>query len=323
VNRSIQPEKLIEPLRVPSGKPVNLRRDHDPAYTDDLIDKKDAAGLMDQGVARLSEAQEMLYAQNIHALLVVIQGMDACGKDGTIKHVMSGVNPQGCQVFSFKVPSAEEYDHDYLWRFHRALPERGRIGIFNRSYYEDVLVVRVHPEILARAQLPPEEKKAGIWKRRFRQINEFERNLVENGTRVVKLFLNVSKEEQRKRFLKRIDRPEKNWKFSAADVAERAYWDDYQRAYEDMLRHTSTERAPWYVIPADKKWFAHVAVATVLNEAMRQIAPAFPSLSPEHLAELAEARQLLEAETPAPEAAAPPKGPGTRRQPAPLTDAAG
>jgi PPK2 family polyphosphate:nucleotide phosphotransferase len=226
-----------------------------------------------------------------------LQAMDAAGKDGVIKHVMSGVNPQGTQVYSFKAPSAEELDHTYLWRNFKALPERGRIGIFNRSYYEEVLVVRVHPEILDRQQLPPELKGKDIWKRRFEEINHFEEYLVDNGTIVLKFFLNVSKEEQKKRFLERIDRPEKNWKFSSADAKERQRWDDYQAAYEDLLNHTSTKHAPWYVVPADHKWFSRLAVGAVILRTLKDLKLAYPNIDEAQRQELLKAKEMLESET--------------------------
>jgi PPK2 family polyphosphate:nucleotide phosphotransferase len=222
--------------------------------------------------------------------------MDAAGKDGTIKHVMSGVNPQGCQVFSFKAPSSEELDHDYLWRCFRALPERGRIGIFNRSYYEEVLIARVHPEILAGQQLPESLKDKQIWNRRFEEINNFEKYLVNNGIIVLKFFLNVSKQAQKKRFLERIDLPEKNWKFSAGDAKERAFWDDYMNAYEDMFNHTSTEWAPWHIIPADHKWFTRLAVATVITNQLKSLNLKYPTVNEAHKKDLVEAKALLEAE---------------------------
>jgi len=250
---------------------------------------------LEKDVARLRKYQDILYAQNTYALLIIFQAMDAAGKDSAIKHVMSGVNPQGTQVFSFKAPSAEELDHDYLWRCNKAVPERGRIGIFNRSYYEEVLVVRVHPEILNSEQLPRECLK-GIWKTRFEQINNFERYLVQNGIHVLKFYLNVSKEEQRQRFLARIERPEKNWKFSLADAKERGHWDDYMKVYEDAFRSTSTKWAPWYVIPADNKWFTHVAVADLIIAKFRSLKLAYPTLSEQHLQELLIAKEALENE---------------------------
>jgi PPK2 family polyphosphate:nucleotide phosphotransferase len=281
--------------RVKPGGKFSLAQ-HDPADTFKIHDKQTAQRWLERGVEGLAKYQDMLYAQNTYALLVIFQAMDAAGKDSTIKHVMSGVNPQGVQVFSFKAPSHEERDHDYLWRSVKALPERGRIGIHNRSYYEEVLVARAHPEILAAQQLPSEAKKGNVWKRRFRQINSFERHLVENGTIVLKFFLNVSKAEQKKRFLERIDQPEKNWKFSAADVKERALWDRYMAAYEDALTHTSTKWAPWYVIPADHKWFARLLVALVIYHTLKKLDLAYPELGEEHRAELVEAKRLLEQE---------------------------
>jgi PPK2 family polyphosphate:nucleotide phosphotransferase len=237
----------------------------------------------------------MLYADNKSALLVIFQAMDAAGKDSAIKHVMSGVNPQGTQVYSFKAPSAEELDHDYLWRCHKVAPERGRIGIFNRSYYEEVLVVRVHPEILNSQGLPSDSLK-GIWRKRFEQINSFERYFVENGIHVMKFFLNVSKEEQKRRFLARIDQPEKNWKFSLGDAGERAHWDEYMEAFEQVFKHTSTKWAPWYVIPADHKWFTHVAVSDLIIAKLKSLKLSYPSVSEEHRQELLRAKEALENE---------------------------
>src|SRR3954453_14222521 len=285
--------KLIDPLRVKPGSAVELARDYEPRLKGDLR-KKDGAERLQLGIDLLGEHQDRLAAQDTYGLLVVIQGIDAAGKDSTIRHVMSGVNPQGVSVHSFKVPSAEELDHDFLWRYATHLPERGQIGIFNRSHYEEVIVVRVHPELLAREKLPPH---ADVCQQRYRAINEWEHYLVENGIRVVKLFLNVSREEQRQRFLDRIDRPEKNWKFSLADAEERAHWDDYQRAFSDMLTHTSTDWAPWYVIPADRKWFAHLAAGAVIVHALAEIDPQYPKPAAD-AAQLAAARAQLEAEAP-------------------------
>jgi PPK2 family polyphosphate:nucleotide phosphotransferase len=249
-------------------------------------------------VEMLAEYQARLAAQDTYALLVVFQAMDAAGKDGTIRHVMSGVNPQGVEVNSFKGPSAEELDHDYLWRYQRKLPARGHIGIFNRSHYEEMLVVRVHPEILDRQQLPPSSRKGDIWQRRFREVNDWEHFLYDQGYRIVKIFLNLSREEQRRRFVSRIDEPEKNWKFSAADVRERGFWDDYQKAFSEVLSNTSTDWAPWYVIPADDKPFARVAAAGVIADALIRIDPKFPTVSPEAREALQAARVQLEAEAP-------------------------
>jgi PPK2 family polyphosphate:nucleotide phosphotransferase len=279
---------------VKPGAKIKLK-DFDSSYTGKFNSREEAAAKLEKDVARLRKYQDILYAGNTYALLIIFQAMDAAGKDSAIKHVMSGVNPQGTQVFSFKAPSPEELDHDYLWRCNKALPERGRIGIFNRSYYEEVLVVRVHPEILNSEQLPQECLK-GIWNTRFEQINNFERHLVQNGIHVLKFYLNVSKEEQRKRFLARIDTPEKNWKFSLADAKERGHWDDYMKAYEDAFRSTSTKWAPWYVIPADNKWFTHVAVADLIIAKLRSLKLAYPTVSEQHLQELLIAKEALENE---------------------------
>jgi PPK2 family polyphosphate:nucleotide phosphotransferase len=287
---------LVEPLRVEPGRKVHLARDFDPRYKDGLLSKADAEGVLQASVELLADYQARLAAQDDSGLLVILQALDAGGKDGTIRHVMSGVNPQGVRVSSFKVPSTEELDHDYLWRYAQRLPRRGEIGIFNRSHYEEVLVVRVHPEVLARERLPADEKGPGIWARRFREINDWERHLVDNGIRVVKLFLNLSKEEQRQRFLKRIDEPDKNWKFSAADIHERAFWDDYQHAFSEMLSHTSTKWAPWYVIPADRKWFARIAAAAAIVSALIEIDPHYPEVGADTLRELEQAKAELEAE---------------------------
>jgi len=290
--------KLIEPMRVAPGSKVRLPKDHDPGYRAGWVKKEEGDVLLGESVELLAEYQERLSAQDTYGVLVVLQALDAGGKDSTIRHVMSGVNPQGVVVESFKVPSAEELEHDFLWRYERKLPARGQIGIFNRSHYEEVLVVRVHPELLERQHLASEARTADVWKRRFHDINEWERHLVDSGFRLVKLFLNISREEQRKRFLKRIERPEKNWKFSASDVHERAFWDDYQRAFSDMLSHTSTEWAPWHVIPADHKWFAHIAVGAVLVDTLVRIDPRYPVLDAQARTALEEARAALEAEAP-------------------------
>jgi PPK2 family polyphosphate:nucleotide phosphotransferase len=287
---------FIGPMRVQPGSRVRLSRDFDPRYTADFVKKDDAAELLQRGVSLLSEYQARLAAQDTYGLLVVLQAMDAAGKDGTIRHVMSGVNPQGVSVHSFKVPSAEELDHDYLWRYARRLPARGMIGIFNRSYYEEVLVVRVHPAILAGQKLPPKAKGKGVWERRYREINDWERYLVDNGIRIVKLFLNLSPDEQRERFLRRIDDPDRNWKFSAADIRERRFWNDYQKAFSAMLSATSTEHAPWHVIPADRKWFARVSAAAVILDALIDIDPRFPKVDDEARADMLTARDELLAE---------------------------
>ena len=290
-------ERLIDMLIVPPGKKIRLRKDYAPGDTGGLVQKKEAQKLLAEGVQLLAGYQSKLYAQSTYSLLIIFQAMDAAGKDSTIKHVMSGLNPQSTQVYSFKAPSAEELDHTYLWRNFKALPERGNIGIFNRSYYEEVLVARVHPEILERQQLPPELKDKKIWERRFQEINNFEKYLVDNGTVILKFFLNVSKDEQKKRFLERIDLPEKNWKFSMADAHERQHWDQYQAAYEDMLNNTSTKHAPWYVVPADHKWFMRIAVAAVIGKTLKGLKLAYPNVSQEHRQELLKARKMLESET--------------------------
>jgi PPK2 family polyphosphate:nucleotide phosphotransferase len=288
----------IKPFRVRPGRQVVLGRDFDPGYTAEYLQKEQTEGLLREGVVLLSEFQARLAAQNTYGLLVVIQALDAAGKDGTISHVMSGVNPQGVNVVSFKSPSVEELDHDYMWRCAKCLPARGDITIFNRSYYEEVLVVRVHPEFLAGERIPECGKTGDIWKQRYREINNWERYLFDNGFRIVKLFLNVSKEEQRRRFLDRLEEPDKNWKFSAADVAERLHWDEYQQAFSEMLSSTSTRWAPWYVIPADHKWFARVSAAAVIIDALAKIDPRFPAVSDEAKQGLLQARAELEAEAP-------------------------
>jgi PPK2 family polyphosphate:nucleotide phosphotransferase len=294
---------IIDLFRVPVGKKVRLK-DHNPGWkqTEEFEEfgkdalKERARQVLDQNLQDLAEAQELLYADDRYAVLLVLQAMDAAGKDGTIKHVMSGVNPQGCQVFSFKKPSAEELDHNFLWRYMRCLPERGRIGIFNRSYYEDVLVVKVHPEILDHQRLPAGKRGKKFWNGRYKDINAFERHLVRNGTVVLKFFLNVSKDEQKRRFLERLDRPEKNWKFSPSDLAERDYWDDYQKAYEDALSATSTEWAPWYVVPADNKWVSRAVVADVITTAVRDLGLSYPEVTADQRKLLDVARQKLSAE---------------------------
>jgi PPK2 family polyphosphate:nucleotide phosphotransferase len=284
-----------KPFIVQPGASVSLKN-YDPKYTGDFKDKTEAQGMLQAGVEQLGQYQDVLYAHNKFALLLIFQAMDAAGKDSTIKHVMSGVNPQGCQVFSFKAPSTEELDHDYLWRSFKALPERGRIGIFNRSYYEETLIVRVHPEILAQQQLPEPAKGKKLWQQRFEEINSFEKYLVSNGIIVLKFFLNVSKAEQKKRFLERINLPEKNWKFSATDAQERHFWDDYMNAYEETLRHTSTSDAPWHIIPADHKWFTRLVVADIICAKLKALNLQYPQLGAEHLQELAKAKAMLENE---------------------------
>jgi len=290
--------ELIEPLRVTPGRRVTLEKHFDPGYKAGFLHKKQGTELLAQGVELLSEYQERLAAQDTHGVVVVLQALDAAGKDGTIRHVMSGVNPQGVSVHSYKAPSPLELDHDYLWRFASNLPRRGEIGIFNRSYYEEVLVVRVHPEILQNQQLPRQARGRDVWKKRYRDINDWERYLTDQGFTIVKLLLNLSKEEQRIRFLRRIDLPDHNWKFSAADVKERAYWDAYQKAFSEMLSNTSTEWAPWYVIPADHKWFARICASAVIANALIKIDPRYPKVAPEAFEALMDTKVKLEAEAP-------------------------
>lgn len=291
--------ELIRPLRVEPGRTVRLPHDFDPRYKDPSLTKKDSPALLRAGVDLLADYQARLAAQDVYGVLLCLQAIDAGGKDGTIRHVMSGVNPQGVRVSSFKVPSAEELDHDYLWRYVQRLPARGEIAIFNRSHYEEVLVVRVHRELLAREDLPSRTRDEHIWTRRYREINDWERYLTDNGIAVVKVFLNLSKEEQRERFLDRIDHPEKNWKFSAKDIEERRYWDDYQRAFSQMLSATSTAWAPWYVVPADRKWFARICVSGILAHTLIGLDPRFPVPDDAARAELLRAQAALEAEAPA------------------------
>jgi len=283
--------------RITDGASFRLS-DHDPADTGDLasIDKPRAKEALATGIALLSEMQEKLYASNSWALLLIFQAMDAAGKDGAIKHVMSGVNPQGCQVASFKAPSTEELDHDYLWRCMKHLPERGRIGIFNRSWYEEVLVVRVHSHLLEAQRLPPETTRKRLWRDRCRDIRNFERYLVRNGTVVQKFFLNVSRDEQRRRFVERLTKPEKHWKFAAGDVRERRHWDDYMQAYEDAIQRTATKTTPWYVVPADNKWYTRIVVAAAILDSLARLDLRFPSIDPKREAELAEALAALHAE---------------------------
>jgi PPK2 family polyphosphate:nucleotide phosphotransferase len=281
--------KIIKPYRVEDGSKFRLK-DFDPSDTGNIDSKEHAEQLLTQGIASLAEFQDKLYAQNRWAVLLIFQAMDAAGKDGAIKHVMSGVNPQGVQVYSFKTPSSEELDHDYLWRTSQRVPSRGRIGIFNRSYYEEVLVLRVHPELLDNERTPPSLVTKDIWKQRFQDIHGFERYLWRNGIIVRKFFLNLSKKEQKRRFLDRLDHPDKNWKFSAADVREREYWRDYMQAYEDMIIHTACEHAPWYVIPADNKWFTRVAVAAAIVETLEDLNLAYPEPDPAERKQLRAAR---------------------------------
>lgn len=288
---------LSEPFKVTKGEKFRLK-DIDPGDTLHLgsEDKPRAKEGLQIGVEALAELQDMLYAQDKWGVLLIFQAMDAAGKDGAIKHVMSGVNPQGCQVYSFKKPSSEDLDHDFLWRCMKCLPERGRIGIFNRSYYEDTLVVRVHESLLKAQRLPQRLVTKNIWKERFEDIRSFERYLSRNGILVLKFFLHVSRDEQKKRFMERITNPDKNWKFSSSDAAERGHWDDYMKAYEDMIRNTASKEAPWYVVPADNKWFTRVAVAGAIIDGLASLDLKYPDVGPEKLRELAETQKVLEKE---------------------------
>ena len=288
----MKPSQYVKQFRVTDGAEFRLK-DFDPAETLGLKSKEHAQETLESGVARLCDLQDKLFAQDRWAILVVLQAMDAAGKDSLIKHVMSGLNPQGCSVSSFKEPSTEELNHDYLWRATRALPERGKIGIFNRSYYEEVLVVRVHPEILSRERLPTELVSGKIWRERFEDIRAYERYLDRSGIIILKFFLNVSRKEQKKRFLERLDEPEKNWKFSASDVMEREHWGEYMDAYEEMIQNTSTERAPWYVVPADHKWFTRVVVAEALVHALDKLNLSYPQVDKKKRKDLKKARAVL------------------------------
>ncbi|HJZ65313.1 MAG TPA: polyphosphate kinase 2 family protein [Candidatus Acidoferrum sp.] len=288
-------EQLAERYRIANGEKFRLK-DFDPADTGKLHDKDGATELLDDGIKLLSRMQEKLYAQDRWSLLIVLQAMDAAGKDGVVKHVMSGINPQGCDVHSFKAPSNEELDHDYLWRAHKAAPERGKIGIFNRSYYEEVLVVRVHQQILSSQKLPPSLVAKNIWGERFEDIRRFERYLTRNGVLVIKFFLHLSRKEQKKRFLERLEDSKKNWKFSMADVKERAFWKDYQAAYEDAIRNTATKFAPWYVVPADNKWFTRLVVASAVISTLDRLDLHFPDTDKEVKKELQRVREGLLAE---------------------------
>jgi PPK2 family polyphosphate:nucleotide phosphotransferase len=290
-------EKYVDPFRITEGKRFQLK-DFDPADTCGLsMDKGEAADLLQRGTQWLAEEQDMLYAQDRWSLLLVFQAMDAAGKDGTIKHVMSGVNPQGCQVFSFKQPSREDLEHDFLWRYAKSLPERGRIGIFNRSYYEEVLVVRVHEQILERQRLPPTLVSERIWDERLFDIAHFEDYLTRQGVVILKFFLHLSRDEQKKRFMQRLDRPEKHWKFSPSDVHERKFWDDYMHAFEEAIRATASTHAPWYVVPADNKWFTRLLVAAAIVEAVEKLDLAYPTVDAEKKKELQTMRAALSQET--------------------------
>ena len=288
-----QIQKYIHPFRIVKGKDFQLKH-FDPGDTCGLkLDKGEAADIMHMGTQWLAEEQDMLYAQDCWSLLLLFQAMDAAGKDGTIKHVMSGVNPQGCQVFSFKQPSQEELNHDFLWRYAKSLPERGRIGIFNRSYYEEVLVVRVHPEVLKRQKLPPQLVSKEIWDERLADIARFEDYVSRQGTKILKFFLNVSRKEQKKRFNERLDDAEKNWKFSPYDVMERKFWDDYMDAFEQAIRATASKHAPWFVVPADNKWFTRLVVEAAIMDAVGNLGLAYPKLDAAKQKELAAARTAL------------------------------
>ncbi|HQU93708.1 MAG TPA: polyphosphate kinase 2 family protein [Pyrinomonadaceae bacterium] len=281
---------------VKEGSKLDLKK-HATDFTGDYTDKKQAVKDLEENVQRMRKLQDVLYADDSQSLLIIFQAMDAAGKDGAIEHVMSGVNPQGCHVVSFKQPSEEERDHDYLWRCQKALPGRGMIGIFNRSHYEEVLVVRVHPEMLQGSQLPDAVKgDKNIWKKRFEHIRDWEQHLSENGTHILKFFLNISKDEQKQRFLDRINEPEKNWKFAMGDVKERGHWDEYMKAYTEALSATSTKAAPWYVIPADKKWFTRLAVSEIIVKKLESMKLSYPTVTEQHKTELAEAKKLLESE---------------------------
>jgi len=286
-------QKYVDPFRITKGKGFRLK-DFDPRDTCGLqLGKGEAAELLTRGTQWLAEEQDMLYAQDRWSLLLMFQAMDAAGKDGTIKHVMSGVNPQGCQVFSFKQPSREDLDHDFMWRHVKCLPERGRIGIFNRSYYEEVLVVRVHPDILKRQRLPPAKVSKRIWNERLADIAQFEEYLTRQGTIILKFFLHVSREEQKKRFMDRLDKPTKHWKFSAADVREREFWGDYMHAFEDAIKATASKHAPWFVVPADNKWFTRLLVAAAIVEAVEKLDLTYPTIDAAKKKELAAARAAL------------------------------
>jgi PPK2 family polyphosphate:nucleotide phosphotransferase len=288
----LKTKKLAKSYRIDNGKHFHLK-DFDPADTAHWTSKEHADEALQQDIAKMAELQDKLYAQDNWALLLIFQAMDAAGKDGAVKHVMSGVNPEGCQVYSFKAPSDTELQHDFLWRTTRDLPERGHIGIFNRSYYEEVLVVRVHPEVLKGQKTPPSLVTKHIWDERFEDIRSFERHMARNGTMIRKFFLHLSKGEQKKRFLARLDEPEKNWKFSAADVHEREYWDDYQKAYEEMIQNTATKDAPWYVVPADNKWFTRLVISAAVVEALEEMDLAYPVVDGEKRKQLEAAKKTL------------------------------
>ncbi|GGB01201.1 PPK2 family polyphosphate--nucleotide phosphotransferase [Mucilaginibacter rubeus] len=296
VRISIYMKSLTEQFKVPSNSKFSLN-DHDPAFSDGY-EKEDARSVLDELIAETSKLEAQLYASNSYSLLIIFQAMDAAGKDSAIAHTMSGINPQGCQVYSFKQPSSEDYDHDFLWRHYKALPERGRIGIHNRSHYENVLVVKVHPELVLKENNPAikqvEDIDKQFWEQRYESIRNFEKHICNSGTVVIKFFLNVSKQEQKKRFLKRIDNPKKNWKFQASDIAEREHWDEYMKAYEKAINETATDDCPWYVIPADKKWFTRIAISTIIRDTLKKLKLEFPVLPKDEMEKLQEAKQLLE-----------------------------
>ncbi|SCW56476.1 polyphosphate:nucleotide phosphotransferase, PPK2 family [Mucilaginibacter sp. NFR10] len=293
---SIYMKSLTEQFKVPSNSKFSLN-DHDPAFSDGY-EKEDAGSVLDELIAETSKLEAQLYASNSYSLLIIFQAMDAAGKDSAIAHAMSGINPQGCQVYSFKQPSSEDYDHDFLWRHYKALPERGRIGIHNRSHYENVLVVKVHPELVLKENNPAikqvEDIDKQFWEQRYESIRNFEKHICNSGTVVIKFFLNVSKQEQKKRFLKRIDNPKKNWKFQASDIAEREHWDEYMKAYEKAINETATDDCPWYVIPADKKWFTRIAISTIIRDTLKKLKLEFPVLPKNEMEKLQEAKHLLE-----------------------------
>jgi len=290
----------LESLHVKPEKKISLKKDYKTSSNQKFISKKEGQELLEEGILNLAKMQDKLYAHDEHSVLIVLQAMDAAGKDGAIKHVMSGLNPQGVRVASFKAPTTHELDHDYFWRHYKELPARGEVGIFNRSHYENVLVTRVHPEYLLREKLPKVDSVKDIdkkfWEMRYKQINRFEKNLVENGTTILKIFLHVSKDEQKKRFLERIDNPEKNWKFSVADAQERKLWSEYQKAYEEMLPATSTDYAPWFVVPADDKWFTRLIIGAIINLQFEKLKLSYPEVSKEQLAKLKAAKKELLAE---------------------------
>jgi PPK2 family polyphosphate:nucleotide phosphotransferase len=285
-------ERIVSPYCITDGKNFRLK-DFDPADTNGIKSKKAAQSMLESSGVMLAEMQEKLYAQDVWALLLIFQGMDAAGKDGAIKHVMSGINPQGCDVHAFKTPTSAELDHDFLWREHKVMPGRGKIGIFNRSYYEEVLVVRVHPQILKAEKLPEELITKHIWEDRYEDINAFEKFLTRNGVVIRKFFLHISKEEQKKRFLERLEDSKKNWKFSMDDIKERKFWDDYQEAYEEMVQNTATKRAPWYVIPADNKWYGRIVIASAIIDALSGLDLKFPDVDKEKKKELEAIRDAL------------------------------